>query len=441
MNMGEIVKDSLRYPFSDWKKFLIFGIISLIAVIFTIAGSIIPYLFIVGYLIGFFILGYSFKIIISSLSSNVSLPDFDDGGVMFKNGIKVFIVAFVYSLPAILIVLVVNYISSPSNIIEILSALLSGTIDGGIFLNLLEGGPGVIIAVLYMILVVPVLLMAVAHMANNSSKLGSAFNFKEIINKIATNGWTNLIAWYMLTALFVLIIYEIGTIVNNITNVINPYIGTIFISLILIPYISIFISRSVASFYNGFNLQISGKYITAIIILILAFLVLSFSADNISNIGNSNNITSYNSTTNTYSGSGVSFNFPTSWNVQTNYGSETDILLFNNDSSETLSFQLSIMPNPIGLSDQDTLDSLQNIQPQSGSQEILNTIIKVDGNTAYENIYTFNDPSISTVTMTDQQVAFVKNGKTYILDFMAPTTDYNNEKQNFDIILNTLKIK
>jgi hypothetical protein len=441
MNMGEIVKDSLRYPFSDWKKFLIFGIISLIAVIFTIAGSIIPYLFIVGYLIGFFILGYSFKIIISSLSCNVSLPDFDDGGVMFKNGIKVFIVAFVYSLPAILIVLVVNYISSPSNIIETLSALLSGTIDGGIFLNLLEGRPGVIIAVLYMILVVPVLLMAVAHMANNSSKLGSAFNFKEIINKIATNGWTNLIAWYMLTALFVLIIYEIGTIVNNITNVINPYIGTIFISLILIPYISIFISRSVASFYNGFNLQISGKYITAIIILILAFLVLSFSADNISNIGNSNNITSYNSTTNTYSGSGVSFNFPTSWNVQTNYGSETDILLFNNDSSETPSFQLSIMPNPIGLSDQDTLDSLQNIQPQSGSQEILNTIIKVDGNTAYENIYTFNDPSISTVTMTDQQVAFVKNGKTYILDFMAPTTDYNNEKQNFDIILNTLKIK
>jgi hypothetical protein len=203
MSMGEIVKDSLRYPFSDWKKFLIFGIISLIAVIFTIAGSIIPYLFIVGYLIGFFILGYSFKIIISSLSSNVSFPDFDDGGVMFKNGIKVFIVAFVYSLPVILIVLVVNYISSPSNIIETLSALLSGTIDGGIFLNLLEVGPGVIIAVLYMILVVPVLLMAVAHMANNSSKLGSAFNFKEIINKIATNGWTNLIAWYMLTALFV----------------------------------------------------------------------------------------------------------------------------------------------------------------------------------------------------------------------------------------------
>ncbi len=30
MKVSEIVKDSLRYPFSDWKKILIFGIIILI---------------------------------------------------------------------------------------------------------------------------------------------------------------------------------------------------------------------------------------------------------------------------------------------------------------------------------------------------------------------------------------------------------------------------
>ena len=411
MSLGEIIKDSLRYPFSDWKKFLIFGIISLIAVILTIA-PIIDFLFIIGYLIGFIILGYSFKIIISSLRGNVSLPDFDDGVDMFKNGIKVFLVAFIYSLPAILIVLVVNYMSSPSNIIDIFSPLLSGTFDGSIFMELLLGGPGVIIAVLYTILILPIFLMAVAHMANNSSKLGSAFKFKEILNKIATNGWMNLIAWYMLTALFVLIIYEIGIIVSNITNIIYPYIGIILIALILIPYISIFIGRLVSLFYNSFNLQISGKVIVAIIIFILAFLVLSFSADNISNIVNSNNITAYNSTTNTYSGSGVSFNFPSNWNAQTSYGTETDILLFNNYSAEIPSFQLSIVPNPIGLSYQDAIDSIQNIPPDTGSQIISNTTINVDGNTAYEYIYTMNDPSISTVTMTDQDIAFVKDGKT-----------------------------
>ena len=43
--------------------------------------------------------------------------------------------------------------------------------------------------------------------------------------------------------------------------------------------------------------------------------------------------------------------------------------------------------------------------------------------------------------MTDQEIGFVKNGTTYIMDFMAPSTDFNNEKQNFNIILNTLKIK
>jgi hypothetical protein len=30
MNMGGIIEDSLRYPFSDWKKILILGIIVLI---------------------------------------------------------------------------------------------------------------------------------------------------------------------------------------------------------------------------------------------------------------------------------------------------------------------------------------------------------------------------------------------------------------------------
>jgi hypothetical protein len=39
MNIKEIVKDSLRYPFSDWKKILIFGIVLLIGNISEIAGS------------------------------------------------------------------------------------------------------------------------------------------------------------------------------------------------------------------------------------------------------------------------------------------------------------------------------------------------------------------------------------------------------------------
>ena len=40
MNMSEIIKDSLRYPFSDWKKILILG---LIVIVSTIPNSILPF--------------------------------------------------------------------------------------------------------------------------------------------------------------------------------------------------------------------------------------------------------------------------------------------------------------------------------------------------------------------------------------------------------------
>ena len=442
--MSEIIRDSLRYPFSDWKKLLIFGIITLIVTILTTVEVIIPFLFIIGYILGFIVLGYSFKIIGSSLNNTTSLPDFNDFKDMFKNGIKVLLVAIIYFLPAILIVLIVNLIFTPSNI-DVLSVLISGTSIGDSLLSLLEVGPEIIIAVLYTIIFIPIFLMAVAHMANNNSKLVAAFKFRDIINKISTNGWINLYIWYMLTILIVLIIYELGVGVNNISSLINPYLGIILISLILVPYVFIFTSRSVSLFYNGLNLQTNGKHILAIIVLILAFLVLSFSIGNVTNINNSNTIKQYNATTNTFTGSGVSFNFPSNWNVQTNYGSETDISLFNDDNNYNDAqyplFELSIIPNPIGLSDQDSLDSIQNMPPQTGFQEISNQTIKVDNNTAYEFIYTINDPSMFPVNMTDQEIGFVKNGSTYMMDFMAPSTDFNNEKQNFDIILSTLKIK
>ncbi|MGB7968696.1 MAG: DUF4013 domain-containing protein [Methanobacterium sp.] len=445
MNMEEIIKDSLRYPFSDKKNLLIYGIISLIVIILTIEELIIPFLFIIGYLIGFIALGYSFKIISASLNNTTKLPDFNSWTSMFKDGIKVLIVAIVYFLPAILILLIVNIIFSPSNIIGILSVLISGSSIGGSILPLFEIGPEIIIIVLYTIILIPIFLMSVAHMANNNGKLEAAFKFREIINKISSNGWINLSAWYMLTILVVLVIYEIGIFVINISGLINPYLGIILISLILVPYVSIFTSRSTALFYNGLNLHTSGKYFLAIIVLLLTFLVLSFSVGNITNIGGSNTIKPYNSTTNTFSGSGVSFNFPSNWNVQTNYGSQTDISLYNEDNNsndiQNPLYELSIIPNPIGLSDQDSLESLQNMQTQTGSQEISNKTIEVDNNTAYEYVYIINDPSIFPVTMTDQEIGFVKNGTTYIMDFMAPSTDFNNEKQNFNIILNTLKIK
>ena len=43
--------------------------------------------------------------------------------------------------------------------------------------------------------------MAMAHMANNDSKLLTAFRFRDIIDKISILGWRNIIIWYIVTEL------------------------------------------------------------------------------------------------------------------------------------------------------------------------------------------------------------------------------------------------
>ncbi|AEG17323.1 DUF4013 domain-containing protein [Methanobacterium paludis] len=233
MNIKGIVKDSLRYPFSDWKKILLLGIIVLVSNLFSFSTSLRTLtlnLVIIGLIIGILIFGYEFRIIKSSLDGVNEPPEFNAWIEMFVDGIKVSIVSFVYAIPAILIILVFIVSISSSNI----------------SLNI---GFVALIAILYAIIVIPILLMAIANMANNDSKLGSAFRFHELINKISTKGWKNLIIWYIVTGIIYLIIFSIGVVVTNIFSLINSIVGIVLVSLILNPYIYMYLSRSVALFY------------------------------------------------------------------------------------------------------------------------------------------------------------------------------------------------
>ena len=170
----------------------------------------------------------------------------------------------------------------------------------------------------------------------------------------------------------------------------------------------------------------------------LAILVLSFSADNISDIANSNNIRDYNSITNMYSGNGISFNYPSNWNVQTDNRAGNKVIMVVSD--DTI-FQVSILPKPPGMSNQEAITAIQSSTYPDGFQKISNNTLAINGNTAYETIYAVNNPSIFHEIIIIQQIVFVKNGTTYSLDFQAPNNEFNNEKPNFDMILNSFKIQ
>lgn len=265
MNIGEIVKDSIKYPLSDLKKLLILGIIvsfsstSGITIISILLGEInvafISLLVIIELIIGLLVKGYLFRIIKSSLDGVAELPQFNTWIDMFKDGIKVLIVSIVYLIPAILIILIFAALSpSILGIIGSHPSIIEGNILSTIVRILTNLGAGIwsFIAILYLIIIIPISYIAIANMAYNDSKLAAAFKFIEILNKISNIGWSKLIVWYIMLGLIYLAINYIGRIILVISSLLTIYIvGLVLISLILAPYFYIYLNRSVALLYKS----------------------------------------------------------------------------------------------------------------------------------------------------------------------------------------------
>jgi hypothetical protein len=259
--MKEIILNALKYPISDWKKMLILGIIVVLSNIIRInplIGStdyIIITLGLFGLIISFLARGYQYRIIKSSISKDITLPDFTSWKEMFIDGVKVFLVSTVYLIPAILIILIVSasYTEIVGLIIPNLSSVIAGTLFGGGIIAMINTGTMVeiwyLIAFLYMIIILPVSLLAIAIMADKNGQIRTAFYPSMLLGKIKTLGPINLIKWYFITGILFFVLYLIGGILTNILVSIQPIIGIAFQLLIVVPYLYIFLYRSVGMFY------------------------------------------------------------------------------------------------------------------------------------------------------------------------------------------------
>lgn len=226
MDLSGVLIDSLIYPFLELKKFLLLGILVLASNLYIIPQLIgtqnrglIIILYIVGFIFAIIAQGYVFRNIKFSLEDVVKLPEFNNWKEMFTDGIKVFLVSVIYVVPAILI----QAIQIP------------------------------FISILYLIIIAPIVAMAIAHMANNDSKLKYAFKFREIIYKIGKIGWGNLIKWYIVNGIILMIISFIIITILPLLIKIDPSMDLFlaFITLILAPYIYLYLSRSIALVYKS----------------------------------------------------------------------------------------------------------------------------------------------------------------------------------------------
>ena len=210
MDVGEIILDAIRYPSSDWKKIIILGVI-----------LIIPIVDFIG-------LGYVLRIVKSTISGVHDLPEFDDLGDLFVDGLKVLVVSIVYLIIP-LIVLGLGVFGS----LATFSGLVNITVVIGLILAILFGLFDII---------------ALANMAFYD-ELGAAFKFREIFVRISEIGWGKYILWFII----MIIIWTIFGIIAGILNVI-PYVGLIIAVIIFYSYFYMFGGRSTGLIYSS-NLE------------------------------------------------------------------------------------------------------------------------------------------------------------------------------------------
>jgi hypothetical protein len=227
MNMGEIVKDAVKYPFSSIKNYLILTIIISI-----------------GLYVGFtsvFVNGYSIRMLKSSVEGDSKSPEFNHWLTIFVDGLKVYVVGIGYSIPVIVFFLI--YIVVGSLLASFFSTSESFT---GIFAGFTIIAS--IIIILYIVSISPIFLMALVHMAKNN-EFDAAFRLREILNKISSIGWKKLIKWYLLTIIpVVFILIGASILIIYISAIFLLPLLKLFLALILVPF-NMYVYRSAALFY------------------------------------------------------------------------------------------------------------------------------------------------------------------------------------------------
>lgn len=234
MELMEIVRDALVYPFNNIKALLIYlvlGIILGIVVIGSFSAAVVSFQadnalafigsgilgIIFALLIGFVISGYELDIVKYGIQRDDDAPNVDFVR-QFINGVKLFIVNIVYMIVPIII----------------------GAILAVIFQHWLSSLIMIVLSIIFAL----ALLMAICRLAKTED-LSNALSIREAIEDISRVGYLNVI-------IFIIVIFGISFILNFIVAIIsqwNSTIGSILFGILGI-YITFFMARATGLLYS-----------------------------------------------------------------------------------------------------------------------------------------------------------------------------------------------
>ena len=238
----DIYKDALEYSAKDWIKLVKLGVISLFSFL------LLPI---------FLILGYNYRVVNNAVHGVINgrdpLPEFDDLIAMFIDGVKCFIIQFVYFIIPVIIFLIFALISSQLHGMLAVALMIIGCL------------------ITFVIAVVAYLMcqMGICHMAYNEGAFSKAFDLKEIKAVIDEIGWFECIVTFLGLIIITVVIALVVTSIIGLIFSVFGFSGFLFsaeaasgifllgmlvnfaITMFLVaPYLSIFNARSVGLLYT-----------------------------------------------------------------------------------------------------------------------------------------------------------------------------------------------
>ncbi|MFA0834859.1 MAG: DUF4013 domain-containing protein [Methanobacterium formicicum] len=234
MDIGYLTSDAMKYPTQNWQKVIILGILILTSFL------IIP---------AFLAMGYVFRALKWSVAGVDQLPEFDEWGEMFTDGLKIFVVELAYFIIPFLFIFLSIWASIGSfvtlgtsgNDLMPATAFSAFGLMGGLLVL------GLILAVIFGIF----FTIGIANMAYYNSEIRAAFRFREILYTINAIGWVDYIIWYIMMIILGMIMSAIAGVLGFI-----PILGWVLIILIIYPYLYLLYSRALGLlFVSGLETQ------------------------------------------------------------------------------------------------------------------------------------------------------------------------------------------
>jgi hypothetical protein len=149
---------------------------------------------------------------------------------------------------------------------------------------------------------------------------------------------------------------------------------------------------------------------------------------------------------NTYNSSGISFNYSSNWQELPNIKTPNAIVAVgdpNSVNSSTNNVNTLVIIQKVAMPQGTTLkqtydDIYAQYAKDSSYRAISEKTVTVNGLTAYENIHRIN---VSGVQKEEKAVWFGKNGNIYVILCGALPSDFDSQRANFDMVINSFKIQ